>query len=132
MTRQAGSFYAVTPGADGEPEFFPRTLEGVAGRQGAMQRAIRLSADGTARQVSVTADGRTRVIFEYLNGRQAFRSCAGMVPAPEHAPLPPARPAAEVTELASRRQRPKRPRRTAPSWPALDELNNPPCNAAGH
>lgn len=128
MTRQAGEFYAVTPG-QGEQESFPRTLEGIAGKRGAMARAKHLSVGTSAQQVLLVTGGHAKVIFEYREGRETFRSCAGLIPASGPAPEPPPAKAAEVVELAPRRRVRDR-RKVRAAWPGID-LNDPPCNTAG-
>jgi len=116
-----GSFYAVTPG-QGEPEYFPATLDGLCGKHGALQRAVQLSAGGFT-QVITRTDGRvTRTVREYADGRETFRSGAELLPA---VPPPPPEPAAGITGLAGRRRRV----REQVSWPGLS-LNDPPCNGA--
>ena len=120
--RRVGSYYTIEPG-QGEPDFFEHTLAELGT---AMGRARHLSHAGQAQQLSVTTDGKTKVIFEYQDGKETFRSCAGLIPAGGPAPVPPERPAA-VTQLAGRTRKPRPRRRPAKAtWPGVD-LNAPPC-----
>jgi hypothetical protein len=128
MTRQLGSYYTVTPG-QGEPEFFDRA-NGLKGLGLAMGRAAHLSMAGIAQQVTVTANGTAKVIFEYREGRETLRSCTGFVPAGKTIPAPPVTAETVITDLAARRRSRPRRRPAKATWPGLD-LADPPCNRTG-
>jgi hypothetical protein len=124
---QLGRFYAVTPGGEDGPEHFEATLRGLTGKRGAMQCAIGLSAGGRVQRITKTDGRATRVIREYLDGRETFRSGAEILPAVTGpAPSPPLQLAAEIPvgrKIQSRRRR----KTEQASWPGIID---PPCTRA--
>ena len=67
---RVGCFYTVTPGLGEQgTEWFPDTLAGLAGKQGALARAMHASAGGVIQQVTVTRGRVATVIRTYQHGK---------------------------------------------------------------
>jgi hypothetical protein len=115
--------YLITPGK-GEIIRFDKNLTGLCD---AMSNAKYWSVGGQAQEVWVIRDGESKRLFEYRDGRETFRSCAGLVPAAPAPPVPVPAGDAEVIELRSRRLRSRRRPKLQAAWPGTD-INDPPCN----
>lgn len=107
-TTRVGDFYTVEPG-QGEPEFYPGSLEGLVA---AMKRAQHLSAAGGVQRVLKTCGRVTSPIREYDGGRETGRSSAAMIPAGSPASRPPG------PVRFARRPRPE----------LVFDINEPPCD----
>ena len=112
--------YVVSPGK-GEAAPYSKNLAGLCK---AMSNAKFWSLGGQAQEVWVIRDGASRRLFEYRDGRDTFRSCAGLIPAAP-APQPPGD--AQVIDLKTRRLRAGRRPKPQAAWPGID-INDPPCN----
>lgn len=67
---QVGCYYTVTPGlGDDGTEWFPGTLDGLAGKHGALARAMHASVAGAAQQVTVTRGRTTTTIRAFQHGK---------------------------------------------------------------
>lgn len=130
-------FYAVVPGAGGqpglgepEPVFYARTLDGMIS---ALEHAKLLSANGSGPQdVTLTQGRQTRVIMRFENGRDISRR---LLPGPYKTQVTPdpenvrdGAPNGHIRELCStakHRARGTKPRRSPhmprqATWPGLD------------
>lgn len=110
---RAGSFYAVEPGAGGEPGsgaarepvFYERTL---AGYCSAVAHAVFLSCGGITQAVTWTYGRQTTLLREFRDGAETPRSAAGQLPPPYRtaivpgpgASLRPGAPRGRITEIS--------------------------------
>lgn len=124
---RAGSFYAVEPGAGGEPGsgtvrepvFYERTLDGYCS---AVAHAEFLSSGGPDQAVTLTSGHETRILREFAGGTETSRSAAGLLPPPYRTQIVPApgtrlrpgTPRGKITEI-SRHKMARERRRETPS-----------------